>query len=166
MKAFALPTFANGHIRINLEGREGNGIVSASEYEDICHELTQILYRLQDARTGKPLVKQVVRTRNSATDNDPKHPDSDLIVLWHEQITDVVDSPDVGRIGPVTHFRAGTHWNRGFFIAKGPGITPASNLPDGESVDIAPTILELMGATSPDYFDGKSLFRTPVNHEG
>ncbi|BAY20648.1 type I phosphodiesterase/nucleotide pyrophosphatase [Calothrix sp. NIES-2100] len=164
MKAFALPTFANGHIRINLQGREGDGIVSPSEYENICNELTQILYRLTDARTGKPLVKQVARTRKSATDNDPKHPDSDLIVLWHEQMTDVVDSPDFGRIGPVTLFRAGTHFNRGFFMVKGPGIAAGSSLPDAESVDLAPTILELMGAPIPDYFDGKSLLKIPVKY--
>ncbi|MBD2567395.1 alkaline phosphatase family protein [Anabaena lutea] len=165
MRAFALPSFAHGHIRINLQGREGNGIVSPSEYEALCDELTQVLYRLKDGRTGEPLVKQVVRTRKSATENNPKLPDSDLLVLWHERMTDVVDSPDVGRIGPLTYFRAGSHWNRGFLMAKGPGITPGSNLPDGESVDLAPTILELMGAPIPDYFDGKSLLKnTPVNN--
>jgi predicted AlkP superfamily phosphohydrolase/phosphomutase len=163
MKAFALPSFAHGHIRINLQGREGNGIVAPAEYESLCDELTGILYRLKDGRTGKPLVKQVVRPRQSAAANDPKLPDSDLLVLWNEIMTDVVDSPDLGRIGPVTYFRAGSHWNRGFLIAKGPGITPGSSLPDGETVDLAPTILELMGAPIPDYFDGKSLLKILVN---
>lgn len=163
MKAFALPSFTNGHIRINLQGREPYGIVSPSEYDALCDELTQILYRLKDGRTGEPLVKQVVRTRKFPTDNDPKLPDSDLVVLWQEHMTDVMDSPDVGRIGPLTHFRAGGHWNRGFFTIKGPGVAPGSHLADAESVDLAPTILELMGAPIPDYFDGKTLLRLSVN---
>ncbi len=159
MKAFALPSFADGHIRINLKGREQHGIVSTDEYESVCDELTQILYRLKDGRTGEPIVKKVIRTRQSATENDPKLPDSDLVVLWHERMIDVLDSPDIGRIGPITYFRAGSHWNRGFLMAKGPDITPGSILPDGEAVDLPATILELMGAPIPEYFEGTSLLR-------
>ncbi|NEQ09767.1 MAG: nucleotide pyrophosphatase, partial [Moorea sp. SIO4E2] len=76
---------------------------------------------------------------------------------WHECPTDVVDSPDVGRIGPITYNRPGGHRARGFLMASGPGITPGSSLPEAHPVDIAPTILTLMGAPIPDYFDGKSL---------
>jgi len=159
MKAFALPSFTNGHIRINLQGRDPQGVVAADEYETLCNELSQILYRLQDARTGEAVVKKVVRTRQNAHDNDDKKPDSDLVVIWQERMTDVVDSPELGRIGPLTHFRAGGHWNRAFLIAKGPDIIPGSNLPEGEAVDLAPTILELMGAPIPEYFEGKPLLK-------
>lgn len=165
MKAFALPAFADGSIRINLKGRERDGIVTNSEYETICDELTQILYRLQDARTGKPVVKKVVRTRRYATEDDPKLPSSDLIVLWQEQMTDVIDSPDFGRIGPVIYFRAGSHWERGFFTIKGPGITPGSHLPQGDIVDLPATILRLMGLPIPEYFDGKPLVNNLALHE-
>ncbi|WGV27787.1 alkaline phosphatase family protein [Halotia branconii] len=157
MKAFALPAFADGHIRINLKGRERDGIVTADEYETVCQELSQILYRLTDARTGKSLVKKVVRTRRSASENDPQLPDSDLIILWNEQMTDVVDSPDFGRIGPVPYFRAGSHWDRGFFMAKGPGINPGTDLLQGDIIDLPPTILKLMGAPIPEYLEGKPL---------
>ncbi|WP_341531528.1 alkaline phosphatase family protein (plasmid) [Nostoc sp. UHCC 0302] len=159
MKAFALPSFTNGHIRINLQGREAEGFVKASEYQALCDELTQVLYRLKDARTGELMVKQVVRTRQSAHDNDPKLPESDVIVVWHERMTDVIDSPDFGRIGPLTYFRAGSHWNRGFVIVKGPDIVPGLNLPESEAVDLPATILQLMGAPIPDYFEGKPLLR-------
>ncbi|BAY17452.1 type I phosphodiesterase/nucleotide pyrophosphatase [Anabaenopsis circularis NIES-21] len=163
MKAFALPGFADGHIRINLKGRERDGIVTAEEYATVCDEISQMLYRLKDARTGKALVKKVIRTRRSATNNDPTLPDSDLVVLWHEQITDVVDSPDFGRIGPIPYFRAGSHWERGFLVAKGPGIAPNSELTTGEVVDLPPTILGLMGAPIPAHFDGKPLITASVS---
>ena len=63
MKAFALPAFAAGHIRINLKGREVKGIVDSADYNAICDELTQYLYSLKDGRTGELIVKDVVRTR-------------------------------------------------------------------------------------------------------
>ena len=79
-------------------------------------------------------------------------------------MTDVVDSPDLGRIGPLTHCRAGGHKSQGFLMAKGEGIAAGSNLPAGEAVDLAPTILELMGAPIPDYFDGQSLVKISTLH--
>jgi predicted AlkP superfamily phosphohydrolase/phosphomutase len=159
MKAFALPAYADGHIRINLKGRDRNGIVEPTEYDTVCNELTEILYRLRDGRSGLPLVKQVVRTRKSPQENDPKLPDPDLIVVWQEIPTDMVDSPDLGRIGPITYNRPGGHRENGFLLAKGPGIEPGSNLNEGRAVDLGATILNLMGANIPDYFDGKPLLQ-------
>jgi len=164
MKAFALPAFAAGHIRINLQGREREGIVPITEYEALCDELTHYFYRLKDGRTGEPIVKEVVRTRTrqNALDCNPNLPDADLVVLWQDCPTDVVDSPDFGRIGPVTYYRSGGHRPRGFFMASGPGITPGSSLPEGQAIDIGPTILELMGAPIPEYCDGKPLIEKSV----
>lgn len=157
MKAFALPAFASGQIRINLQGREPNGIVAPSEYDAVCNELTQILYRLRDARTGNPIVKEVVRTRQNATEDGPEFSDADLVLIWQEHPTDVVDSPDLGRIGPVTYYRPGGHSDKGFLMAKGPGITPGSSLSAGETIDMGPTILKLMDAPIPRHLDGKPL---------
>lgn len=158
MKAFALPSFSEGYIRINLQGREPEGIVAPSEYETLCDELSQQLYRLEDGRTGKPMVKKIVRTRQYATDSDPKLPDADLVVVWQEEhATDVVDTLSLGRIGPVPYFRTGSHRSRGFLLAQGPGIVPGSSLPVGHALDLAPTILKLMGAPIPEYCEGNSL---------
>ena len=165
MRAFAIPSFSDGHIRINLKGREPKGIVEPAEYDALCDELTEKLYRLKDGRTGKSIVKKVVRTRYSATDSRPNLPDADLIVVWEEQPTDVVDSPDFGRIGPITYYRSGGHRPQGFLMAKGEGITPGSSLSEAESIDLAPTILELMGAEPPEYFDGKALLKQPLKSE-
>ncbi|MGK7934684.1 MAG: alkaline phosphatase family protein [Xenococcaceae cyanobacterium] len=168
MKAFALPAFAAGHIRINLQGREQKGIVALSEYGAVCNELIQYLHRLTDGRTGKPIVKDVVRTRNqdNALSTDSTLPDADLVVLWQEQPSDVVDSPDFGRIGPITYYRSGGHRPDGFLLLKSPNIQPNSDLPQAQAIDIAPTILELMGANIPDYMDGKSLLNKHIPSRG
>jgi len=162
MKAFALPSFSEGYIRINLRGREPEGLVETSEYDAFCTQLSQLLYRLQDGRTGQPMVKKIVRTRQCATDCDPKLPDADLVVVWQEEhATDVVDSPDVGRIGPVPYFRTGSHRSQGFLLAHGPGIAPNSSLPIGHALDLAPTILNLVGAPIPNYCEGRPLLEKP-----
>ncbi len=158
MKAFALPTFTDGQIRINLKGRDPKGIVEPSEYDSLCQQISQFLYQLVDARTKKPIVRKVIRTRQSPTEDHSKLPDGDLVVLWHETPTDVVDSPEFGRIGPVPYFRLGGHRGRGFLIAKGEGIEANSTFGSGQIVDLTPTILKLMNVPIPDYFDGQPLF--------
>ena len=157
MKAFALPSFSEGYIRINLEGREPNGIVPPEEYNALCAELTEQLYQLKNARTGESVVKNIIRTRQSCAEDDLHLPGADLVVVWAEQPADVVDHPKFGRIGPVPYRRTGSHRARGFVTIKGEGITPGSTLPESHGVDLAPTILELMGAPIPEYMDGKPL---------
>ena len=75
-------------------------MVSSAEYGPCCQELSQHLRALHDARTGKPLVREIVRTRASPLDCGPHLPDADLIVFYEPEPTDVVDSPRFGRIGP------------------------------------------------------------------
>lgn len=163
MKAFALPSYSEGYIRVNLQGREPNGVVAPSEYNALCDEITEMLYQLKDARTGKPMVEKIMRTRQNASDNDPKLPDADLVVIWQDDYTtDVVDSPELGRIGPVPYHRTGSHRARGFFLAQGPDIPVGSELPIGHALDLAPTILELMGAPIPGQCEGKPILQKTV----
>ncbi len=158
MKIFALPAFSDGHLRVNLKGREPNGQVDPSEYDQLCDEVTELLYRLRDGRTGQPVVETVLRTRQSPLDMDPKLPDSDLVVIWYKHAVDVVDSPDVGRIGPLPYYRTGGHHRSdGFMTVKGPGIAPGSTFTHARAVDVGPTILQLMGAPIPAHFDGRAI---------
>jgi len=164
MKAFALPAFANGHIRINLQGREKDGIVAVEDYESTCQEIIDGLNRLTDSRTGKPMVKKVIQTRSSASDALNEIPTklvADIVVVWNEIPTDAVDSPDFGRIGPITLNRPGGHRPRGFLLGKGPGIAPGTELPEGHIIDLPPTLMTLMKSPVPDYFDGKPLLDVP-----
>jgi predicted AlkP superfamily phosphohydrolase/phosphomutase len=166
MKAFAIPSFSEGYIRINLKGRETHGIVEPHEYDALCDDIIQKLHRLKDARTGVSMVKDVIRTRKSPLDSDPKLPDADIVVIWQEEhTTDVVDSSDYGRIGPVPYLRTGSHRSDGFLVAKAPHIESGSKLPQGHALDLAPTILNLMNVPIPDYFEGQPLVESAVEPE-
>lgn len=158
MKAFALPSFSEGYVRINLQGREAAGIVSPDDYDTVCQDLIDELYQLKDARTGTPMVQKVIRTRSHAGDLDPKHPDADLVVIWQEShATDTVESPNHGRIGPVPYLRTGSHRSDGFLVMNGPDIPADATVPAGHALDLAPTVLELMNVEVPEYFTGKSM---------
>lgn len=162
MRAFAIPSFSEGYVRINLQGREPHGIVAPADYERTCDEISEKLRRMVDARTGMPMVKDLVRTRRSAKDSDPRLPDADIVVIWQEEtVADTVDSPDVGRIGPVPFLRTGSHRADGFVAAAGPGLAAGGRLPVGHSLDLAPTLLSLMGAPIPERLEGKPLLSPP-----
>ena len=122
-----------------------------------------MLYELKDARTGKKIVEQVVITRDDPLDTNPKLPDADIVILWQEPITDVVDSSSLGRVGPLTHCRAGGHNSQGFVLGKGPDLPPELDLSAAETVDLAPTILSLMNAPIPEYLDGKNLLSNQLS---
>ncbi len=81
-RAFSLPTDQHGWIRINLKGREAEGIVEAKQYDELCVELEQFLRTLTSAE-GKTLVRNVVRTAaNPAAALVQQIPD--LIVHWDD----------------------------------------------------------------------------------
>jgi len=158
MKAFALPSFSEGYVRINLKGREPEGIVAPEDYDAVCEELTQKIYALRDARTGIQMAKEVIKTRKSAFDNDPKLPDADLVVVWQEEhSTDTVESPEVGRIGPAPHYRAGSHRPEGFILATGQDVPQNVTIPTGHALDLAPTILNMMDAPIAEHLEGSVL---------
>jgi len=155
MKAFALPSFSEGYIRINLQGREPHGIITPDGYNTLCDELTTLLYQLQDGRTGQPMVKKVLRTRSGPQDDSLNLPDADLVVVWQDEPTDLLESP-LGRIGPVPYRRTGSHRPEGFIFARTPQTLPGSAL-QGHVVDLAATLLELMGSELPAHLEGRPL---------
>lgn len=158
MRCFSLPSFADGHVRINLQGRESQGIVCAADYSAECDRISEFLLSARNGRTGRPIVRDVLRTRSTAGADDPRLPHADLVVLWEEGPADVVDSPHVGRIGPVPFYRTGGHRNEGFLALRGPGVAKGANIEGASVLDIAPTLLRRLGARIPDHFEGGPLF--------
>ncbi len=117
-------------------------------------EIVALVADLRDARTGQPILREVIRERAAPFDN-PSGPDADLVFLWHPNPADTVDAGPYGRIGPVPLRRAGDHHGAGFFAVSGSGINPHA-LADGDLVDLAPTILELLDVPRPNHLEGRS----------
>jgi predicted AlkP superfamily phosphohydrolase/phosphomutase len=155
-RSFALPSFADGHVRINLMGREKHGVVPVHEYNDECKRVTRFLKKSVNPRTGEPIVKKIFRTRKDPLVPAERLSDADLIVVWTDKPFDVVDSPEVGRIGPVPYFRTGGHRAGGFALLSGPKFKAGTSLGQREIIDLPATILDLINVPIPDYFEGKS----------
>jgi predicted AlkP superfamily phosphohydrolase/phosphomutase len=159
MKAFALPTYSEGLIRINLQGRERDGLIAPEDYHKTCDEICDYLYAVKDGRTGKPMVSEIVHRKTKPMDDVDLGPPADLIILWQEESpTDLIDSPQSGRIGPLPYFRSGGHCSRGFFAAQGPDIEAGSRLESMQATDLTATILELLDRDIPDYMNGRPVF--------
>jgi predicted AlkP superfamily phosphohydrolase/phosphomutase len=160
MKAFALPSYGDGCIRINLQGREPRGIVAPADYERVCRELAERLRGLSDPRTGRPLVSEVVLPGEPRGNIAPDRlPDADLVVLWQGQANDMIEDKDLGRLGPVPFWKSGSHRPSGFVIGRGPGIPGRAAGGRARVIDLAPTVLDLMGCPLPPQLPGRPLYR-------
>ncbi len=163
MRAFSLPSYSDGYVRLSVKGRDttpegGGGLVEPEDYQATCDEIIKLVMGWRCARTGKGLVDKVIRPRSDVLANDPNLPDADIVFSWSgAAATDIVESDEYGQIGPVPYFRTGDHTVNGFMLAKGPGIEPGRTLSEGEAIDFAPTILNLVGAPVPSHMKGRDL---------
>jgi predicted AlkP superfamily phosphohydrolase/phosphomutase len=146
MRAFAMPSFADGHIRINLEGREANGVVAAGDYEAAMAEVEELLRACRDPRTGESIVSELIRLR-AGDPFDPDGPDADMLVVFQGG-SDAIEHPDLGTIGPFPQERMSIHSSEGWALVAGPGLAPGE-LGRHPSRALTPTILELLGKTPP-----------------
>ncbi len=160
MRAFAMPTVSDGFIRVNVRGRESAGIVEPRDFIATCDELAARLAGMVDARTRRPLVREVLRVRDDPFDGDPGKTPADLVVVFAEEgPVDCVDSPMAGRIGPLPFFRTGAHPAHGRIVTNtmwigGPGMEPGRASAVAAIEDMPATLLALMDVDVPPDFDG------------
>jgi predicted AlkP superfamily phosphohydrolase/phosphomutase len=141
-RAFSLPTDQYGWIRVNLAGREAQGIVSPDQYEDTCEELKAMLLALT-TESGASLARDIVRTAASA--DAIGNPLPDLVVHWEDA---AFASPlrvknSKVRAEPVGKKSTGQHGSEGFCVYRGhhdrdPGDVIAAKRP--ESFDNRKTV--------------------------
>lgn len=146
MKAFALLTNSDGFIRLNVRGREAQGVVKPEDFARVCDEVTTLVMDLRIPETGARAVSKVIRVRDRYDASlAPLAHDADLAVVWNPDIRQCLVSPRFGQLGPLPILRAGGHNADGFLCAAGPGIAPGTCLAEGTPLDIAPTVLRLLG---------------------
>jgi hypothetical protein len=123
MPAFALPSFYDGRIRINLRGRERHGMIEPSRYEETCRGLETLLRECRDPRTGEPVVDSFERawTRNPL---ELTGSEADLLVVWRGVVA-ALEHPRLGLIGPVPLRRTGGHTGpHGMAYVAAAGLEP------------------------------------------
>jgi len=151
-KTRAFPGGYGLQVYINTKGRYPQGTVEpGAEYESLQADIAARLLALRDPTSGQPIVKAVHRAQDIYT--GPYAAEApDLIVEYNN----VYDPHRTEYRGKLNNSLEGNHVMEGIFIAQGPHIRPAE-LPPQEIVDLAPTILHLLGHPVPEDMDGRVL---------
>jgi predicted AlkP superfamily phosphohydrolase/phosphomutase len=158
-RAFALPTDLEGCIRINLKGREPQGIVDpGSPHFDLCEQIRDELLELTNPATGAAAVRQV-HLRPQVFPGELGDHLPDIIVTWNDEAP--INGLTSARIGLVEEVspdpRTGTHSSSGFLLAAGPGVA-AGGRGQGHLLDVAPTVFQLLGLEpGRNTFEGRPL---------
>lgn len=154
-----------GNIWINLKGRDPQGTVApGAEYEALRQRIINDLQDLRDPRSGKRLVRRVWRREERFTGP------------FSERLPDLLveaEYPDLFRPRgaysgrePVRHLTVdemrhrritGCHRATGIFYAHGPAVQPNLALAPASILDVAPTVLYLLGEPTPGWMDGRVL---------
>jgi predicted AlkP superfamily phosphohydrolase/phosphomutase len=150
-------------IRLNLDGREPNGMLRPGEEADrFAADLARDLLAIIDQRTGRTLIRRVVRTRDIC--DGPRLDDlPDLLVEWSDEVPTgstsvaegagsevVISSPKLGTLTARNEFgRTGEHRRDGMFIAVGDHIYPQRLDRIVSTLDLAPTFCGLLGVSMP-----------------
>ena len=157
MRCFALPSFYDGRVRVNLMGRERDGMITPSRYQAFCDEIVALMHACRDLRTGEPVVDHVVRADGDPLALGPS--EADLVIVWRGA-TLGFEHPTLGRIGPLPYRRTGGHTGPyGMAYFGGDGIA-AGDYGVRSSFDVVPTMVELLGEQLPSRFSGKSMLDT------
>jgi predicted AlkP superfamily phosphohydrolase/phosphomutase len=154
-------------IWINKKDEKPSGIVEEHEYEALLAMVTQKLSELKDPRTGQPIVPRVYR-RNELFHGPFANEAPDLILDWWSEnafsiktsLPEDGDQPalKIRKRGPMKEPEwGGTHRLNGIIIMKGGPFKKGVEIDGALLMDMAPTLLHLMGQGIPESMDGRVL---------
>ncbi len=150
-----------GSVYVNVKGREPQGVVEpGAEYEAVRGEIERLAYEFRDARTGQPLIGQVLR-REEIYSGPYLERAPDLILRPKEPSDIFFGLADFGHRETVARvYRySGMHRDYGMLVISGPGVRHGETIADAAIQDMAPTILHAMGLPVPADMDGCVLER-------
>lgn len=148
-------------IFINVKGREAQGIVdSGDERQELVKRITSQLSKLKDPQTGEVAIYEVI-PRNDAYTGPYVDAAPDLIIGYNVGFRVSWDAA-VGNTGEQVFSDNTKAWSGDHCIhpALVPGVLFSNRkLSDGGAniIDLAPTVLDLLGVAKPAYMEGESL---------
>ena len=155
-------------IWINVKGVKPQGIVEPAEQRALTDFIIEKLNELKDPRTGKPIIARVYR-RDEIFHGPFSDEGADLILDWWSEDSLFSTQPSFtkDKRKPPVMIRdhrpsedsewGGTHRLHGILIGRGPALKIAVEIENAKLVDIAPTLLYLLGVPVPEDMDGKVL---------
>jgi predicted AlkP superfamily phosphohydrolase/phosphomutase len=167
---FPLPMDEAGYLRINLRGRERDGIVQpGAEYNALCDELAGLMLSLRDGASGLPIADRVVRAYAEAPPDAPAGvllPDL-VIPFTGPRATTTRSLVSTRRFGyqfavPPTlpSGRSGNHTDRAWFIARGAAMGSGRTAGTQHVIDLIPTALAHLGIAPTPGIEGSPIDRS------
>lgn len=156
--AFAIPSSHMSFVRINLRGREPDGIVEpGGAYRKLLDRIEDDFRQLIDPETTEPAVVRVARTVD-LFGCEPPLSLPDLFVEWKagRYMQSVVHPKAVLRQQRPDWYRRSDHLPGGFIAFAGPSIVKRGDIGEVSVLDFAPTCIALMGREVPEELPGKS----------
>jgi predicted AlkP superfamily phosphohydrolase/phosphomutase len=153
-------SFGNvGQIFINLRGREPQGIVEpGEEYAELREQIISMLAELRDPETGAQLAEHIYRREEVYSGEQAKElPDILLLPLNMEYGATGLSAFVSNQVVAPSFAYSGSHRMEGVFMLSGHGVRPGSVVQGAQIVDMAPTILHLLGLAVPRDMDGRVL---------
>jgi predicted AlkP superfamily phosphohydrolase/phosphomutase len=145
-----------GQVYLNLKGREPEGIVESADYVATRQRVIDVLRTLRDP-DGKPMVDRIIPREEAASGPYlDRAPDLHLILDGYRAIAFPLFATDGKVVTQQIRGDSGCHRLHGVLIASGPAFAPGA-IEGARIVDLAPTILHVLGVPAPADMDGRVL---------
>jgi predicted AlkP superfamily phosphohydrolase/phosphomutase len=146
-----------GQVYLNLKGREPAGVVEPADYHATRQRVIAALHTLRDPATGRPLVDRVIPREEAASGPHlDRAPDLHLVLDDYRAIAFPLFATEGRIVTQQIRGDSGCHRRHGVFIGSGPAF--ARGWIDGARlIDLAPTILHILGVPVPGDMDGRVL---------
>lgn len=148
-----------GRVFLNVKGREPQGTIPPSEYENVRDDLIERLKSVTD-HEGRPMNTQVHRPQDIYS--GPHVDEAPDLLLYMDDLNwrlgQDIGNPELYRFDTEIGPDDSVHAQMGMIALRVPGERP-TRLEGAQLMDVAPTVLELLGVPVPDYMEGRSLLR-------
>ena len=164
-KAFVIENANEGFIRINLQGREPQGVVpQGDEYRRLRDSLFETAKSLVNPANGKRAAHAVYKPQEMYS-GECRHQMPDIVITWDldAKVTKELSADSCGRVRSphapyeLTPYYTGNHKANAFAAMVGPGIEPGKVLEGASILDLAPSVLARFGIAAPAHMDGSVL---------
>ena len=148
-----------GQVYINLRGRQPQGSVEpGAEYDAACQEVSAALAELPHPDGNRPLIDRLI-WRDEVIEGPyaARSPDCYVVLDDYHSIAFPLFATDSRVVTHQIRGDSGCHQPYGIIIAHGPHVQQGATLSGARIIDLAPTILHIMGLPVPDDMDGRVL---------
>jgi len=164
-RTMAWATGCFGQVYLNVKGREPQGIVDPYDYDKVLDELGDKIKRIT-SEDGRKLDIKVYKRKES-------HPGEysrfgpDLFICfenYHWNTNDHIGSNSIYSNETPESPVDVSHAPYSFFAITGPGVPTTGEVSNAELLDLAPTLLHLLGVPIPSEMEGKVLIKEENVH--